>query len=42
MLWVDPFSVCAENPNIGKLSEEQRQHFEELLGTRVRVIYQHI
>jgi len=34
--------VRAMNPNIGKLSDEQRGRFESILGCRVRVVYQHI
>ena len=34
--------VEAMNPNIGKLSDEQRAKFESILGCRVRVVYQHI
>jgi len=36
------FEVCAENPNIGKLSEEQRGRFEQILGCPVRIIYEHM
>jgi len=34
--------VEAMNPNIGRLSDDQRARFESILGCRVRVIYQHI
>ncbi len=36
------FALDARNPNIGKLEARYREEFEEILGTRVRVIYQHI
>jgi hypothetical protein len=36
------FAVDAMNPNIGKLADEYKQEFEKILGTKVRVIYQHI
>ncbi|MCC6697360.1 MAG: hypothetical protein IT365_17150 [Candidatus Hydrogenedentes bacterium] len=36
------FGVRAMNPNIGKLSVEQRARFESILGCRVRVVYQHM
>lgn len=36
------FRVCAENPGVGKLSEQQRAQFAHILGCPVRVIYQHI
>lgn len=35
------FSISAQNPNIGRLSQEHRRRFEQLLGTSVRVIYEH-
>jgi hypothetical protein len=34
--------VCATNPGIGKLSDEQRSQFEKILGCPVRVIYEHL
>lgn len=34
--------VCAMNPNIGELSDEQIAHFEAILGCPVRVIYKHV
>ena len=36
------FNVCAENPGVGKLSDEQSARFAHILGCPVRVIYQHI
>lgn len=36
------FSLIAKNPNIGKLDEEDVVEFENILGTSLRVIYQHI
>jgi hypothetical protein len=36
------FALAAMNPNIGKLEERHKQEFEEILGTKLRVIYQHI
>ena len=36
------FDVCATNPNIGKLSDEQRCQFEAILGFPVRAIYEHL
>lgn len=36
------FGIDAMNPGIEKVSEEQRKDFERMLGTRLRVIYQHI
>lgn len=36
------FAVDALNPNIGELSDRQKSEFEEILGTRLRVIYQYI
>ncbi len=37
-----PSGVRAMNPNIGKLSDEQRARFESIIGCRVRVIYEHL
>ncbi len=34
--------ICAMNPGLGKLSDEQRARFEAILGCRVRVIYEHL
>jgi hypothetical protein len=36
------FALDAMNPNIGKLDDRSKQEFEEILGTRLRVIYQHL
>jgi hypothetical protein len=36
------FALDAMNPNIGKLEDRYRQEFEKILGTKLRVIYQHI
>ena len=36
------FGIDAMNPNIGRLSDEQRSAFECILGTPLRTIYQHI
>jgi hypothetical protein len=36
------FSLEAMNPNIGLLDDDQKKAFEVILGTRLRVIYQHI
>jgi hypothetical protein len=36
------FALEAMNPNIGKLEDKYKQEFEKILGTRLRVIYQHI
>ena len=36
------FALIAMNPNIGKLEERYLGEFEEMLGTKLRVIYQHI
>jgi hypothetical protein len=36
------FALDAMNPNIAKLEERYRQELEALLGTRLRVIYQHL
>ncbi len=36
------FNVCAENPSIGKLSQEQCRRFDQLLGCPVRIIYEHM
>jgi hypothetical protein len=32
----------AMNPNIGKLEEKYKREFEQILGTKLRVIYRHI
>ena len=36
------FALDAMNPNIGKLDDKYQQEFEKILGTKLRVIYQHI
>lgn len=36
------FSLCAMNPNIGRLEERYRVEFEAILGTKLRVIYVHM
>ncbi len=36
------FALIAENHNIGELDERYRMEFEAILGTRLRVIYQHL
>lgn len=36
------FAVDALNPNLGLLDEIQRQEFEQILGTPVRIIYRHM
>lgn len=36
------FALDAMNPNIGRLTDQHKTEFEEILGTRLRVIYQHI
>ena len=36
------FALDAMNPNIGKLEETHRIEFEAILGTKLRVIYQHL
>ena len=36
------FEVSAMNPQIGELSEEQCDHFQQFLGCPVRVIYRHL
>ena len=44
-VWPQGFArcdVCAMNPNIGKLSDDQRSRFEEILDCPVRVIYEHL
>lgn len=43
--WHQGFSVFAleaMNPNVGELSEEAIKTFENILGTRLSAIYQHI
>ena len=36
------FALEARNPNIGKLQERYKQELEEILGTKLRVIYVHL
>lgn len=36
------FGIDAMNPNIGELEESHRKVLEEILGTELRVIHQHI
>jgi hypothetical protein len=36
------FALDVMNPNIGKLDDKYKQEFEEILGTKLRVVYQHI
>jgi len=36
------YALPAMNANIGELSEKQRQDMERILGTRLRIIYQHL
>jgi hypothetical protein len=36
------FAIEAMNANIGKLEDKYRQELEAILGTKLRVIYQHI
>jgi hypothetical protein len=36
------FALDAMNPNIGELEDKYKQEFETILGTQLRVIYQHI
>jgi hypothetical protein len=36
------FALRAMNPNIGKLEDRYRQEFEKILGTKLRVIHQHV
>jgi hypothetical protein len=36
------FALDAMNPRIGKLEDTYKREFEEILGTTLRVIYQHI
>lgn len=36
------FALDAMNPNIGKLEDTFKREFETILGTKLRVIYQHI
>jgi hypothetical protein len=36
------FALDAMNPNIGELEDRYKREFEEILGTKLWVIYQHI
>lgn len=36
------FALEAMNPNLGELDAALRREFEQLLGTRLRIVYQHI
>ncbi len=36
------FALDAMNANIGKLEDRYKQEFENILGTKLRVIYRHI
>jgi hypothetical protein len=36
------FGLRAMNPNLGKLEESHKKEFEQILGTKLRVIYQHL
>ena len=36
------FGLALLNPDFGKLSQEQQQEFERVLGTPIRIIYQRI
>jgi hypothetical protein len=36
------FALDAMNPNVGRLEGRYQREFEEILGTKLRVIYQHI
>jgi hypothetical protein len=36
------FALDAMNPNIGELDDRLKTQFEKILGTKLRVIYQHI
>lgn len=36
------FALDAMNPNLGKLEDKYKRELEEILGTKLRVIYQHI
>lgn len=36
------FAVDVMNPNIGELDDRHKREFEEIVGTKLRVIYQHI
>ena len=36
------FAIAVMNPNIGKINDNQKVEFEEILGVSLRVIYQHL
>jgi len=36
------FAVDVMNPNVGKLTDEQVRELAQILGTPVRIIYQHV
>jgi hypothetical protein len=36
------FALDAMNPNVDRLDERYKKEFEEILGTKLRVIYQHL
>ncbi len=36
------FALDAMNPNIGKLDDRPKDELETILGTKLRIIYQHI
>jgi hypothetical protein len=36
------FALEVMNASIGKLAEEYKCEFEEILGTKLRVVYQHL
>ncbi len=36
------FALEAMNPNIGELDDKYKREFEEILGTKLRIIYQHL
>jgi hypothetical protein len=36
------FALDARNPRIGRLDETHKRELEGILGTRLRVIYQHV
>ena len=36
------FAIDAMNPNIGELDDNHKREFESILGTKLRVVYQHI
>jgi hypothetical protein len=36
------FALRAMNPNFRKLADEHKREFEDILGTKLRIIYQHL